>query len=123
MNPNEQMYEQEKSFMVKLDRDACEAAFHGKIPGAFMLRPKDANSFVVSVKLEQKIEHYVVHRVAGMYQKENNTGVAITSLHEFLIDLRTREKLPKLVFFKSNEALSKEDDVPEEELLRVFFNK
>lgn len=125
MNPNARMHEQEKSFMVDLDRENCEIALNSKIGGAFMLRPKDENSFVVSVNksnTDKQIEHYVVHRVAGMYQKENNSGVAITNLHEFLIDLRTKEKLPKLVFFSSQEAtkpVEEEGEVAEEDLLRV----
>lgn len=112
--------------MVDLDRDSCEAALKSKVAGAFMLRPKDENSFVVSVKFtgDNKFEHYIVHRVAGMYQKENNTGIAITSLHEFLIDLRTKEQLPKLVYYESVEAMpikeeTEEENATEEDLLRV----
>jgi hypothetical protein len=93
--------EMEKPFMVSLGREAAEATLSQKAPGAFLLRPKDANALVASVRLGGEVAHLVVHRVAQNYQCDSVSGGApFRALPSFMEALRLAYKLPNATFFE-----------------------
>jgi len=95
------MAEMEKPFMVKMDRDEAESALRPKAPGAFLLRPKDPNALVASVRLGDEVVHLVLHRVGQCYQCEAVSGGApFRALPAFMDGLRTAHKLQNITFFE-----------------------
>lgn len=93
--------EQEKAFMVEVERDEAEVMLRNKSPGAFLIRPKNEVSLVISVLLSHDaVDHLLVHRIGSCYQSDAIGASPLTTIHEFLSGLQISLKLPNLVFYK-----------------------
>jgi len=92
----------EEEFTVDMDRDASEAALRGKRSGAYLLRPKDSNAFVISVNTGGLVvTHHVILRVAGEYQSEVlGEGKSFSALTEILDALRGKLMLSNMTFYE-----------------------
>jgi hypothetical protein len=96
---SQRLVETEKEYTVELDRTAAEAALTGKPDGAFLIRPKDFDSIVVSILQRggQVVDHPVIHRVNEAYQLD---GTTFGTIHELLASLQSARGLPVLTFFE-----------------------
>jgi hypothetical protein len=100
--PDKALRAMEEEFTVDMDRDASEAALRGKSSGAYLLRPKDSNAFVISVNTGGLVvTHHVILRVAGKYQNEAvGEGKSFSALTEILDALRGKFMLSNMTFYE-----------------------
>lgn len=91
----------EKDFMLpQMDRSKSEKLLRTKAPGAFLLRPKDEHSLVVSyVANDRTVKHTVVHRVRDVYQASTPPPTGdFATVQQFLDALRAAQGLEDVMF-------------------------
>jgi hypothetical protein len=92
----------EDEFMVEgMSREASEAVLVARSNGAFLLRMKDDDSFVVSIHSSSgHIDHIVAHRVAGCYEcDEVPSDIVFHTVHELLAGIQSARKYAPLTFY------------------------